>query len=211
MHIRLLSIISQIVQKSNNNVAERHSLKLNRLREYKRTNGTRNPKLDLVTNLSSRILNTEEHQALANGLQHVYPSENFDHSQFVCNMEYFYARLLNVRTTYRHYEQKPANMKVIHELPSIQLQVASQLRSIGNTVRRTTQVEVKQIGKGHRQTFQVLRSLVSDRSIMITKPDKSRGVAVMDRADYLRKIYTIIDDPSTFRAIDTDTTMKSEY
>ena len=45
---------------------------------------------------------------------------------------------------------------------------------------------------------------------MISKPDKGRGVVVMDRADYLRKMYTITDDPSTFRAIDTDTTMKNE-
>ena len=104
---------SQIVQKSNNNVTQRHTSKLNRLREHKRTNGTRTPKLDPVTNLSSRILTTEEHLALANGLHHVYPSENFDHSQFVCNMEYFYARLLNVRIQYRHYEQKPENMKVL--------------------------------------------------------------------------------------------------
>jgi hypothetical protein len=48
------------------------------------------------------------------------------------------------------------------------------------------------------------------RSIMIPKPDKGRGVAVMDRTDYLREMYTIIDDPSTFRAIDTDTTMMNE-
>ena len=45
---------------------------------------------------------------------------------------------------------------------------------------------------------------------MITKPDKGRGVVVMDRIDYLRKMYTIIDDPATFRAIDTDTPMMNE-
>ena len=80
VHIRLLSIICQPVQKSNNNVTERHSLNLHRLREHKRTNGTRTPKLDPVTNLSSRTLTTEEHLALVNGLHHVYPSENFEHS-----------------------------------------------------------------------------------------------------------------------------------
>jgi hypothetical protein len=102
VHTRLLLIISQIAQKSNSNVTKRHSSKFNRLREHKRSNGTRTPKLDPVTNLSSRLLTMEEHHALANGLHRVYPSENFDHSQFVCNMEYFYARLLNFRTSYRH-------------------------------------------------------------------------------------------------------------
>jgi hypothetical protein len=175
VHTRILSIISQIAQKANNNVTKRHSSKLNRLREHKRSNGTRTPKLNPVTNLSSRLLTMEEHNALAKGLHHVCPSDNFDHSQFVCNMNYFYARLLNVRTTYRHYEQKPANMKVLHEFSSTQLQVASQLRSIANTVRRTAQVELKQVRKEHRRTFQVLRSLVNDRWIIITKPDKGRG------------------------------------
>ena len=158
VHTRLQSIISQIAQKTDNNVTKRHLSKLHRLREHKSRNGPRAPKLNPVTNLSSRLLTMEEHNALANGLHHVYPSENFDHSQFVCNMEYFYARLLNVRTSYRHYEQKPANMKILHELSSTQLQAASQLRSIANTVRRTAQVELKQVGKEHRRTFQVLRS-----------------------------------------------------
>ena len=45
---------------------------------------------------------------------------------------------------------------------------------------------------------------------MITKPDMSRGVVVMNRADYLLKMYTIIGDPSTSRAIDTDTTTENE-
>jgi hypothetical protein len=193
VHTHLQSINSQIVQKANSNATKRHS-----------------PKLDTVTNLSSRLLTIKEHNALANGVHHVYPSENFDHSQFVCNMEYLYARLLNVHTSYRHYEQKPANMKILHELSSSQLQAASPLRSIANTVRRTAQVELKQVGKEHRRTFQVLRSLANDRSIMITKPDKGRGVVVMDRIDYLRKMYTIIDDPATFRAIDTDPTMMNE-
>ena len=73
------------------NVTKKHLSKLNRLRDNKRRNGTRSPKLDLVTNLSSRLITMEEHHALPNALHHVCPSENFDHSQFVCNMEYFYA------------------------------------------------------------------------------------------------------------------------
>lgn len=210
MFTRLQSIIIQIVSKSNTNVEMRHVSKLNHLREEKFGNGRRTPKLDPVTNLSSRILTREEHDALANGLHHVYPSGNFDESQFVCNMEYFYARLLNVRTTYHHYEQKSADLNVLHELSSNQLQAASQLRSIANTVRRTAQIELKQVGIEHRRTFQVLRSLANDRSIIVTKPDKGRGVVIMNRCDYLDKMHTIIDDPLTFHIIDTDTTLINE-
>ena len=104
--IRLQSILDQIVLKANNNVEKRHSKKLEGLRSRKIKKGSlRWALLDPVTNLSSRILTDEERAALANGLHHVYPSENFDQAQFVCNIEYFYARLLNIRTAYQYHEQ----------------------------------------------------------------------------------------------------------
>ena len=130
--------------------------------------------LDPVTNLSSRELTDEERVALANGLHHVYPSENFDQAQFVCNIEYFYARLLNIATAYQHYERRSADVVIRHELTSTQLHAASQLRSMANTVRRTAQLEMKRVGKEHRHTFEILRSLAKDRSIIITRPDKRR-------------------------------------
>ena len=210
VHTRLQSIINQIVLKSNNNVEKRHMKKLNRLRGDKIVNGNRTPKIDPVTDFSTRKLTTEERHVLSHGLHHVYPSDNFDHVQFVCNMEYFYARLLNVRTTHQHYEQKAPDLKVLHELTSIQLQVASEIRSIANTVRRKAPMELKQISGEHRRSFQVLQSLAKDRSIVITKPDKGRGVVVMNRCDYLQKMHTIVDDTSTFRRIDTDTTISNE-
>ncbi|CAF1165671.1 unnamed protein product [Adineta steineri] len=73
---------------------------------------------DPVTNLSNYTLSDNEHAALINSLRHVYPRRKLDGLQFVCNMEYFYARLLNIKTAYRHYEQKPSNEVVRHQFTS---------------------------------------------------------------------------------------------
>ena len=207
---RLQTIVHQIELEASNNVEKRHSKKLEQLRQRKTSTGSTPPSLDPVTNLSRRVLTDEERAALANGLHHVYPSEQFDQAQFICNIEYFYARLLNVRTAYQHYERRSADVVVRHELTSTQLHAASQLRSMANTVRRTAQLEMKRVGKDHRRTFEVLRSLANDRSIVITRPDKGRGVVILDRAEYLTKMYAILDDAQSFRRIETDTTLLSE-
>ena len=169
--IRLQSIVDQIELEANKNVEKRHLNKLEGLRRRKIKKGsTRRPLLDPVTNLSSRILTDEERAALANGLHHVYPSEQFDQAQFVCNIEYFYARLLNIRTAYQHYERRSANVVVHHELTSSQLHAASQLRTMTN-----------------------------DHPIVITRPGKKRGVVILDRAEYLTKMYAILDPSDALR------------
>ena len=81
---------------------------------------------------------------------------------------------------------------------------------MANTVRRTAQRDMKKVGKDHRRTFEILRSLAKDRSIIITRPDKGRGVVILDRSEYLTKMYAILDDPQSFRRIETDTTLLSE-
>jgi hypothetical protein len=166
--IRLQSILDQIVLKANNNGEKRYSKKREGLRHRKIKKGSGASLLDPVTHLSSRILTDEERAAVANGLHHVYPSEQFGQAQFICNIEYFYARLLNIRTAYQHYERRSADVVVRHELTSTQLHGASQLRSMTNTVRRTAQLEMKKVGKDHRRTFEILRSLAKNRSIIIT-------------------------------------------
>ena len=69
---------------------------------------------------------------------------------------------------------------------------------------------MKRVGQDHRHTFEILRSPAKDRSIIITRPDKGRRVVILDRSDYLKKMYTILDDPQSFRQIETDTTLLSD-
>ena len=49
-----------------------------------------------------------------------------------------------------------------------------------------------------------LKSLKDDKDIIITKPDKGRGVVLLNRRDYHNKLQTIINDRSKFKQITTD-------
>ena len=232
VYIRLQSISQELVKRKMDKIERTHERKLAALREKKTkhtpqqqildpiTNGPRKI-LDPVTNVAQELgnpvanlseynLTDSEKAALINGLNHVYPPEKLDQSQFVCNMEYFYARLLNVRTAYRHYEQKAATEVVRHQLTSLQLSAASELRETANSFQKIAQSELKNIGVEHRKKFSTLHSLSKNKSIIITRPDKGRGVVIMNRADYVQKMNTILDDRSTFTIINHDPTLDNE-
>ncbi|CAF3838576.1 unnamed protein product [Rotaria sp. Silwood1] len=148
IYVRLQSISQEILKKKVGKIEKTHETKLNGVREKKQRRAPQRQILDPVTNLPQEMgdpvtnlskynLTDSEHDALVNGLNHVYPPEKLDHQpQFVCNMEYFYARLLNIRTVYRHYEQKPSTEAVRHQLTSVQLSAASELRETANSFRK---------------------------------------------------------------------------
>ena len=210
IHIRLLSISDAIVNKRKARVVDKHALKLVKLRTLKTGKVSRRPVLDAVTNLSSRVLTIDERNALNNGLHHVYPTDTFDQPRFVCNVEYFYSRLLTFRTDYRDYEPKDADQDIVHQLTTEQLNGATRMRLMAQSLQHQAQTELKQTDRQHQQHLQLIRSLAKDRSIMITRPDKGRGVVIMDRSEYVRKMETILQDPSTFTLIDHDPTIANE-
>ncbi|CAF1526420.1 unnamed protein product [Rotaria sp. Silwood1] len=144
-----------------------------------------------VTNPSNKILSIDEMNALANGLHHVYSSGVFDQTGFICNIEHFYAKLMNVRTDYRHYEQKQTDENVIHKLTPAQLNIACQIRSISNMIKDKAQIELKTLREQHKSSINLLKQLAKDQSIIITKPDKGRGVVLMNRTDYIEKMEEI--------------------
>ncbi|CAF1020490.1 unnamed protein product [Rotaria sp. Silwood1] len=137
-----------------------------------------------VTNPSNKILSIDEMNALANGLHHVYSSGVFDQTGFICNIEHFYAKLMNVRTDYRHYEQKQTDENVIHKLTPAQLNIACQIRSISNMIKDKAQIELKTLREQHKSSINLLKQLAKDQSIIITKPDKGRGVVLMNLIDH---------------------------
>jgi len=143
-------------------------------------------------------------------LSHVYAPDKFDQPQFVCDMEYFYSRLLNFKTPYRHYESKPAYFNVRHNLTSSELNTASELRQTANLFQKAAQSEMKRVGKANRETFSALRSLGKNKSIVISRPDKGRGVVIMNRSDYLQKMNVLLSDRSSFEVLDKDPTLENE-
>ena len=174
MFIRLRSLLDLIIRKENNNIKKRHLKELQELRQRKIREGSRPALFDPVTDLFSHILMDEGRAALANGLHPVYPPEHFDQVQFVCNIKIFLCSIIEHPYRYQHHELQSADVVVHHELRSTHLHAASQLRCMANTTRRAAQLEMKKGGKNHRFTFEVLRSLAEDRSVIITRPDNGR-------------------------------------
>ena len=56
----------------------------------------------------------------------------------------------------------------------------------------------------NEKRIETLKTLREDNSILITKPDKGRGVVILDREDYTNKMNTILSDFSKFRLLNTD-------
>jgi len=78
IYVRLWSISDEIVNRKMNEVQVTNESKLAKLRADKLGRMPQQQTLDPITNLSSYNLTDNEHTALFNGLNHVYPPEKFD-------------------------------------------------------------------------------------------------------------------------------------
>ena len=56
----------------------------------------------------------------------------------------------------------------------------------------------------------ILKQLAKAKSIYITRPDKGKGVVILDKQDYVNKMLNILNDPVSFETIDEDPTMKKQ-
>jgi hypothetical protein len=139
-----MSISTEIVNKKLVKIQDSHKGKLDNLHaKYSSYTPQRQTDLDPAKNLSRYSPSEAEHNALLNGLNHVYTPEKFDQPQLVCDMEYFYSCILNFKTPYRHYESKPTYFNVRHNLTSSELNTASKLRQTANLFQKAAQSEMK--------------------------------------------------------------------
>lgn len=225
---RLNVIREEILLKESTKIQATHANKLNSLRFYQQLCYDRKQQLfnqyqlnndrqvmikediQSIVNLTERKLTDDEKAALQSGLHHVYPTREFDHARFVCNIEYLYARLINLKTDYRHYERKEAKQQVVHKLSSVQLNVAGQLRSIASKVQIQAAEEMKLNRQNYSWINRALKTLRTDESIIITRPDKGRGIVIMYKRYYIQKMELILQDQSKFNCITEDPTLANE-
>ena len=50
--------------------------------------------------------------------------------------------------------------------------------------------------------IKLLRKLAANKDVVVCKPDKGRGVVIVDRSDYIHSLENIISDESKFKKID---------
>ncbi|CAF4078830.1 unnamed protein product, partial [Rotaria sp. Silwood2] len=155
-------------------------------------------------------LTDKEINILENGLNFVLPDKEFDEMTFISNIETCFVNLLGHCTEKKDYEEKDIDEPITYNLTPVQLQFASKIRSICNNFRFNTE---KIINK-HKQDFvqfdKVLKSLSNDKSIQITKPDKGKGIVIMDKEDYNKKMLEILSDHKTFKILKFNETMSHE-
>ena len=60
------------------------------------------------------------------------------------------------------------------------------------------------------QKHQILKRLQQNKDIVITKPDKGNGVVTLDRTEYMKMLYEIVNDSTKFKKLDGDKTISRE-
>ena len=50
----------------------------------------------------------------------------------------------------------------------------------------------------HKEHFQAIKFLRSNKQILITQPDKGSGVVILNKSDYIQKMGYILDDKTKF-------------
>ncbi|CAF4454753.1 unnamed protein product [Rotaria sp. Silwood2] len=181
------------------------------------TDNNNNKKEKLVWNLSSRKLNKEEINILEKGLTYNRASK-LNHSQVISNVEYLFHRSSGVQKQaidYKKWDEEPDNIlkKELRTLEPKQLSFAADLKNATQKFfhQANTSLKIRRNKNlNEKNEENVLSKLSKDSSILITKPDKGRGVVVLDRNDYINKLETILSDSSKFKLLNQDPTISRE-
>ncbi|CAF1171249.1 unnamed protein product [Didymodactylos carnosus] len=196
-----LSAITQSIQNDNRLPWHtRHAKKFDLLRQQ-RQEQTRQQQLfnhNVVINLSSKNLTKNQYDTLAFGLQYVFPPTSIDHIQLIADIELLYARLCKIQPQCDEWK------KIIN---SFNLQ---QFRALCDNFRHHTTKNLKKPDNNIRKYIAALKTLANDHTIVITKPDKSKGVVTMDKVDYINKMNDILSDSTKFKKLDHDPTIQKE-
>ena len=191
-----------------------------KLNNYSRLSMTPKPAVDrtVVTNISSRLLSDDEVDCLAHGLDYNLVPQRFDDLNAVGNIEQFFHRVTDI---YQHHKEllKDVQDKAkissndIRVLSAKEMTLASNLRGLSDSFRyQAIQYRKKESLMRVEQTqyHHLLKELKKDKSIIITRPDKGRGVVVIDKSDYISKMNAILSDRTKFTPRFDDPTLKRE-
>ncbi|CAF4074285.1 unnamed protein product [Adineta steineri] len=169
----------------------------------------------LVWNLSNRRLTEDELHLLENGLSY-NRLRKIDRSEVISNVEYLFYQASGIKkeeTDFKKWDQDPDSHsdKEIRTLEPRQLSFAADLKSATTKFFNEAQGLIRR-KKNFNQWYEdeLLSNLSKDTAIVITKPDKGRGVVIMNRADYVRKLEQILSDGTKFELLDKDPTGSRE-
>ena len=174
------------VSKNIENVKNIHRGKLEKLGL---PNKIHTPPTDIITNLSSRNLTDEEKYALSFGLEFCLPVHRPNFYSYFLSFEKLYSYLRNLPVW--NPDSDDFNLKS-------SIQVIANKNYPKRYISGSTYCPLK------KKHISLLRDLGKDPSITVSRPDKGRGVVVLDCADYINKVTHILSDHSKFVSINSD-------
>ena len=181
----LTKSIERNVDNATKTIIETHAKKL---RNLTKNNATPFKKDDVITNLSSYVLSDEENDLLQNGLSFGLQPKSLSKTDIFTTFE----MISRFATSKLKKEDMTGELK-------------SELSHLANTYYNSYKPSRDSLKK-----HGTLKKLKNNKDIVITKPDKGNGVVIMDRKSYIEKMLNILSDPSKFRKLDVDPTLKRE-
>ena len=134
---------------------------------------------ETVINLSSQKFRDEEMDVLKCGLSHsISPSK------------------LNKRNVYMGFEQIHYNMAKYIKDKNLEGQLRSELSHLCHTNVSSFRPSIKDL-----KQLRILKNLINNKHIVILKPDKGNGIVIMNREDYDKEIFKIIQDPKKLKPV----------
>ena len=138
----------------------------------------------VITNLSKRNLTKSETKILLLGLEFALPILRLNFEKYFLDFEKLFYTFKNQQI----YENKYVNANFFK----------NQLRSIARKYFYNFKPHKNRSPIFSKQDFLDLNNLAKDDTIHVTKPDKGRGVVILDKEDYIQKVNTILNDPTKF-------------
>ena len=141
----------------------------------------------VIFNLSDRNLSNEEKDVLSLGLDFALKPNKVNYFDYFLSFE----RVCNIVRKCNKYGNEDWN-SLLNRISGIANTVYHKL--CNNRIRDPI----------NEQRISVLKTLKEDNSIIITRPDKGRGVVLMNKVDYDYKMGNIVNDYSKFRLLNVD-------
>ena len=135
----------------------------------------------VIFNFSNRVLSKEQEEILRLGLHFGFSSSKVSFVDHYVQFERFAQQLAKLKKDNENFEE-----------------VISKIKTLA------------QDGYKHKPNnncklnLDLLEELRQDKDIIVTSPDKGRGVVLLNKTDYVRKTKEILDDETKFKKIDGD-------
>ena len=136
----------------------------------------------VIFNFSNRVLSKDEEEILKLGLQFGFASNKIRFVDHYLHFGKFIQQLTNLKKDNEEFE------------------------GLTSKIKNLAQEGYKQKPKNNtsKVRIDVLDNLKKDKNLIITKPDKGRGVVILNKTDYINKTNEILRDDTKFKKIDGD-------